>query len=149
MILDRYDFTTDSITTVFQFTSMGRTVVVKVVMYSETATPNIYNLGLGDWNSETGELDDQIVTDNRDRNKVLATVAATLPAFFEKYPQAEAIAVGNTESRKWLYRKSVERYLPDIERGYIVKGYFQKRWIPFSKDIPFEAILITRKKVNL
>lgn len=44
-------------------------------MFYET---NLYNLAFGDKNPLTGEIDDKIVTDNGDSEKVLATVVAAV-----------------------------------------------------------------------
>ncbi len=46
------------------------------------------NLGFGDKDLQTGEVDDTVISDNGDSQKVLATVAATVYAFTDKYPEA-------------------------------------------------------------
>ena len=43
-----------------------------------------YNLAFGDFNEETTEIDDNIITNNGDGIKVLATVVSTLYAFTGK-----------------------------------------------------------------
>ena len=95
----RYELTANTKLTVFEFISSGnKGDIVKVVQYSETNLKDFYNLGFGDKNSETGEIDDKIVSDNGDGRKVLATVVATVYAFTERYPDSWVYAVGSTTS---------------------------------------------------
>ncbi len=47
--------------------------------------PTIYNLAFGDVDPHTGIVSDIVITDNQDRDKVLATVANTIHAFCNHY----------------------------------------------------------------
>ena len=40
-----------------------------------------YNVGFGDFDPKSGKINDLVVTDNKDREKVLATVVATAMDF--------------------------------------------------------------------
>lgn len=67
--------------------SVGRKgAIPKIVQYSETNLNGFYNLGFGDKSLQTDEVDDAVISDNGDRQKVLATVAATVYAFTDRYP---------------------------------------------------------------
>jgi len=49
--------------TIFEFYSEGpRGRIKKVVQYSLTGTKNVYNLGFGDFDEDTGEISDLSVT---------------------------------------------------------------------------------------
>ena len=76
MIYDRYTLEFDASYKVFEFDSIGsKGVVKKIVQYSETNIENYYYLGFGDKNPNTNDIDDFVITNNGDSQKVLATVA--------------------------------------------------------------------------
>ena len=61
---------------IFDFISTGRNGdILKRVAFTKTEQDKVYNLALGDVD-EDNEINDYAVTDNGDRNKVIATVAA-------------------------------------------------------------------------
>lgn len=79
MILPRYEIKSDASFTIFEFTSVGKNgEISKIMQYSETNLKDFYNLGFGDKDLETGEVDDKVISDNGDSQKVLATVIATV-----------------------------------------------------------------------
>ena len=81
MILDRYQLISGDSLMVFEFTSEGSNgKISKIVQYSKTNLEGFYNLGFGDKDLETGEISDQSISNNGDSQKVLATVATTVPA---------------------------------------------------------------------
>lgn len=89
MNIDKYPVIIGETAMVFEFVSEGiRGKISKLVIYNETHLHNFYNLGFGDKDSITGEIDDEVITNNGDSEKVLATVASTLYTFSDKYPEA-------------------------------------------------------------
>ncbi len=84
------------------------------------------------------------MTNNDDSQKVLATVAATLYAFTDNYPNA-TVATGSTEARTRLYRMGITNNLTDIEKDFVVPGLKEKAWEPFRKNITYGAFLVHRK----
>ena len=75
MKLDRYELKSDEHLTTFYFLSEGpKGKIEKIIQFSVVNQDNLFNLAFGDKNLETGEIDDKIVTDNGDSEKVLATV---------------------------------------------------------------------------
>lgn len=65
---------------------MGK--IKKVVRYSLQNANGIsyFNLGFGDLNKEAGTIDDLAISDNNDRDKILATVSATVLEFTKRFP---------------------------------------------------------------
>ena len=59
--------------------------ITKVVQFIETTDPEIYNLSFGELLPD-GKVDDFVKNNNKDRNKILATVAATVYEFTSSYP---------------------------------------------------------------
>jgi hypothetical protein len=66
----------------FKFISEGpKGRIDKEIQYAETLIKNVYNLAFGDKNEINGEIDDKIISNNKDAQKILATVAASVLIF--------------------------------------------------------------------
>lgn len=101
----------------FEFQSSGRKgTVVKLIEFQKTTSPVVYNLAFGDYDRSTGRIDDLIVTDNQDTDKVLATVAKAVYVFFENNPNVFVYATGSTESRTRLYRIRLTRHYKELTK---------------------------------
>ncbi len=134
---------------VYEFVSEGpRGQIKKVVQYSETGTEHVYNLGFGDYDEATQSIDDFSITNNGDSLKVLATVASTVYAFTEKYPQAWVFATGSSLVRTRLYRMGITNNLADIKEDFAVYGLTvtNNTWEEFVVGEDYEAFLITKKE---
>lgn len=133
----------------YEFESEGpKRVIKKVVRYSliEDSPHKIYNLGFGDWNEANQDIDDQVNTNDNDRQKVLGTIADTVIDFLKHNPNAAIFACGSTASRSRLYQMNILQYWTEITKAqYAIQGYFNDRWIPFEKGINFEAFIIRIK----
>ncbi|MES2558241.1 MAG: hypothetical protein V4590_00765 [Bacteroidota bacterium] len=132
----------------FEFKSEGPNgCVSKIVEYSETATKNVYNLGFGDYNESTKEVDDFSITNNGDSLKVLATVASTVSAFLEHHPQALIFATGSTKSRTRLYRIGISNNFPAISKDFLILGLNKAgNWEHFVVGADYEAFLLSKNK---
>lgn len=109
---ERYQLSASNSLMTFEFVSEGPNgKIVKRVQYSETQLEEIYNLGFGDVNKITQEIDDTVKSNNKDSEKVLTTVASTVYAFTDKYPQAQVYAQGSNKVRTRLYRRGITKYL--------------------------------------
>ena len=150
MIEDRYTVEFGADFKVFEFDSEGpKGKIRKIVQYANTNLKNFYNLGFGDKNLVTNSIDDLVVTNNADSQKVLATVAATLFVFTAHYPDAYVVAVGSTLARTRLYRIGITNNLEAIEKNFYVYGLKDNDWHVFKKGIVYDAFLVRRKKISL
>ena len=113
MKLDRYEFKSGDKFLSYTFLSEGsKGKIQKLIQFSLVNQDALFfNLAFGDKNPETGEIDDVIITDNGDSEKVLATVVAAVYAFCDKFPKAWIYATGSTEARTWLYQMGINKYL--------------------------------------
>ncbi len=143
----KYQYRSENLLLLYQFVSEGpKGLIKKVVEYTETSTKNVYNLGFGDFDEETQSINDLSVTNNGDSLKVLATVASTVYAFTEKYPEAWILATGSTAVRTRLYRMGITNNLTEISEDFIVLGYNIKgTWEEFIVGEDYEAFLLTKK----
>lgn len=148
MNLDKYPVMINKSSLVYEFVSEGKKgKVTKFVIYSRTQRENFYNLGFGDKNEITGEIDDKITTDNGDRDKVLATVASTLYLFTDKFPQAVIAATGSTRARTRLYKISISNYLNLIKPDFEIFGLTSENELePFHKNGEYLVFFVRRKK---
>ena len=80
---------------------------------------------------DTDDFDDEIITNNQDSKRVLATVAATVYIFLDKYPKASIFATGSNIARNRLYRIGISNNLEEIEDDFI--GFRSFEW--FMGDI--------------
>lgn len=131
---------------VFDFISTGRNGdILKRVAFTKTEQDKVYNLALGDVDDDN-EINDYSVTDNGDRNKVLATVASVVEAYTKKFPERWIIFRGSTAERTRLYRIAVGLHLDELSQLYEIMGYLDGDIAPFVKDMKINAFLIKRKK---
>lgn len=131
----------------FEFISEGtKGQIAKRVEYTYVPEYGFWNLGFGDYNPATGNIDDQIVSDNGDGRKVLATVVFTLNEFLALNPHSTVFFSGSTDQRTRVYGWAIVQYWQDIFDELIVYGLTedgdQEPFIPRRDYIGF---LITRK----
>ncbi len=144
----RYEYSTEEELFVFQFNSIGpKGKVTKIVQYSEMTIKGYFNLGFGDFNLETKEVNDDIVTNNGDGQKVLATVVSTLYAFTGKYPEVYVYATGSNEVRTRLYRMGITNNLIELKKDFYVYGLrIDGEFELFVVGEDYLGFLVTRKK---
>jgi len=146
--LDKYDIETEINSTYFEFVSRGtQGSIVKVIKYSKIfEDQEIYNLGFGDKNLTSGELDDKVISNNGDTGMVLATVASTLHEFFNEYPNAIVYSKGGSTSRTRLYQINISKYLNEIVSEFEVFGELEDNIERFKKGVNYLGFYVVRHK---
>ena len=146
MKLPRYELEAEKSLMIFEFVSEGpKGRIPKIVKFSETNLKGLYNLAFGDKNLETGEINDNIVSNNSDSEKVLATVVAAVYGFTDRYPNSWVYATGSNKARTRLYRMGITKYIMEIKKDFVVLGQKEKSWRNFRIGIEYEAFLVKRK----
>lgn len=146
MKLPKYPLASSDRLMTFEFISEGpKGLIHKLVRYQPTNLKNVYNLAFGDKDHATGNIDDTVISNNGDSEKVLATVAATVYAFTDRYPDAWIYATGSTKSRTRLYRMGIAKFLAEIEDDIEVLGERNDDWETFRRDVEYEGFLVRRK----
>ncbi len=133
----------------YKFTSNGpKGEIQKVVQFIATSDPSIYNLAFGDL-LQDGGVDDHIRNDNNDRNKILATVAATVYEFTARYPDKHVFFTGSTPERTRLYRMAITINLKELKESFEIYGINTAGGAdlvePFLKGEEYQGFLIKRK----
>ena len=146
MKLPKYALASSDKLTTFEFVSEGQKGIIhKIVRYQPTNLKDIYNLAFGDKDHTTGNIDDTVISNNGDSEKVLATVAATVYAFTDKYPDVWIYATGSTKSRTRLYRMGVTKFFSEVNDDFEVLGEREGDWESFRENVSYEGFLVRRK----
>ena len=149
MKLPKYPLASSEKLMTFEFISEGsKGLIHKLVRYQPTNLKDVYNLAFGDKDHTTGNIDDTVISNNGDSEKVLATVVATVYAFTDKYPNAWIYATGSTKSRTRLYRMGITKFLSEVKDDFEVLGERFDEWEIFRENVEYEGFLVRRKEKN-
>lgn len=136
-IRDRYS--------IFEFFSIGpKGLIPKRIAFVPTEFTDIYNLSFGDINID-GEINDYSISDNKDRNKVLATVAYAIEIYLDKHPNRYVFFTGSTKERTRLYRMVVGVNFDELSTRFEIYCQTDSGIIPFQKNIPITGLIVKRK----
>jgi len=148
MHLERYNYFTNDYQAYEFFSEGPKGRIRKLVIFTKIpeTEPSIYNLAFGDAHPVTGELDDAVISNNEDRDIVLATVANTIATFCDYYGNHYIYAEGSTASRTRLYQMGITSLWNEISADFEVYGLKDSTWklfVPYSLN--YEAFLVRRK----
>ena len=109
--------------TIYTFTSSGLKGDFEIeVQFIPIEDTNYYNLGFGALD-DNRQIDDTIVLNNGDRDKILATVAGFVKEFLDKYTKARVAFTGSTPSRTRLYRRALSLNLDELNKVFEISGF--------------------------
>jgi len=148
MQLETYPFTKHPESHYYEFYSEGpKGNIKKVVEYYRFPElgAEVFNLAFGDWDEDNHHINDFSTSNNADRDKVLATVAATVIEFMKEHPYAVLIATGSTLSRTRLYQMGIARVWDEINQFFEIQGYINDTWQPFKQGVNYNAFLLKRR----
>ncbi|MFH1004944.1 MAG: hypothetical protein V1781_05560 [Bacteroidota bacterium] len=149
MKLPKYPLASDDDLTTFDFISVGpKGLIHKLVQFTPTNLKELHILAFGDKDFMTGEIDDLIISNNGDSEKVLATVVATIYAFTDKHQNTWIYATGSTKARTRLYRMGIAKYLSEVTKDFEILGERNDDWDTFKKNVDYDGFLIKRKKIK-
>lgn len=132
---------------VIDFISLGKKgPIVKRIVFSPIEIDNVYNLEFGDVD-ENGEVNDSVISDNGDRNKILATLVDAVGRYTRKYPERWVIFRGSTGARTRLYRMAISLNLDELVEKFLIYCYLEQSGdiVPFSKGLKINAFLVKGK----
>ena len=128
----------------YSFMSIGRNgIILKVVEFNEIRE-NVYNLGFGDYDFIENDVDDKIVSDNGDTEKVLATVIGILRNFLKETPHSTVFIEGSTPIRTRLYQIAINTYFEEFSKEFLILGNNQNSSEPFQKNTNYESFFVKR-----
>lgn len=155
MNIPKYDLLANTNVTLFRFKSKGiNGKIDKGIIYKPTKNEGIYNLAFGNLAFDTIRkeyiIDDLIVSDNGDRNKILATVAKSAYIFSKKYPDKIIFFKGSTKGRTRLYRRAISLNLKELSETFHIFGANEDDNgnifnVPFDSNVDYYGFFIKRK----
>ena len=136
----------------YEFISVGpKGAIVKCVHFTTTQDEKIFNLAFGNKKAD-GSVDDLARVDNKDRNKILATIVAVLTVFFDAYSDKWVYFTGSTPERTRLYRMAITLNLEELSTDFEIIGALTDkstfRNAPFKKGINYFGFYVQQKKCN-
>ena len=149
MNLEHYDYFTNSAFKDYEFFSEGpKGKIKKSIHYTklDDADIPIHNLAFGDQNTATNSIDDLIVSNNKDKDLVLATVAHTIDQFCSHHLDQYVFAAGSTPARTRLYQMGISRLWDQISVDFDLLGLKNHKWLPFKYGINYDAFMVKKKK---
>ena len=148
---DRYtEIKNDPDYTVFKFVSEGRYgKLTKIVRFDALKRRNnTFNLALGTLLND-GEVDFTSITNNGDRNKILATVAKIIYTVIEKYPDMDIYVTGSDSRRTLLYQRAIIYAYKELIETFNIYGVLINDemidYEPFDRSKNYLGFLIERK----
>jgi hypothetical protein len=159
----------------YLFESTGERKLIKAVQYSGFETKQgqkIYNLGFGDYDSETKSVSDKANSNNGDMRNVFNTVLSTVPKFFKDNPGFPIYVQGSDSEKEFeeecrnscskrcdtacknrnrrirTYTYFVDKNFKELSKEYIFFGFDEEdrtfvQYVPKNKYI---AVLVYKKK---
>ena len=127
--------------------SVGPRGSIQKVVRFKRVRDGIFNLVFGDWGEVSEIIDDKVITNNGDREKVLATVADIVIQFIDLYPSAFIFAQGSTGSRTRLYQMGINANLPLVSQHLYIEGFLNGEWQSFKKGKNYSAFLVCARRI--
>ena len=119
-------------------------VIAKRITFSPTEYPKVYNLVFGDLNI-VGKLSDDSISNNGDRDKVLATVIHAIDTYLNAYPDRLIFFIGSTKERTRLYRMAIGLNLKELSGKFDIYCQTDTDILPFKRNMKAISFLIKRK----
>lgn len=144
-----YSFTTDRENSIYEFTSIGENQAIKklIIFTPVKGEYKVYNLSFGDRTNYDGDLlriDDRIVSNNGDMNKVLATIFRAVLDFTKDKGFYKIVFRGSTPSRTRLYRMVLSTNYEELSEYFNIYGVHSNGTVVFfAKNTDYQGFLIT------
>jgi hypothetical protein len=139
-----FESSTDGLRFEFESTSSKKQIRKVVEFTPLPQNPTIYNLGFRDLKAD-GTIDDLIVSNNEDMEKVLATVIQTIFQFFELNSKDIILILGSTASRTRLYQIVIAKNIDKMNGTLQIRGIRNGEIEEFVKGMNYEGFLINLK----
>ncbi|MEO8405249.1 MAG: hypothetical protein ABI480_11660 [Chitinophagaceae bacterium] len=145
MDLDHYQYDIKYSFFEFEFISVGPKGKVRKKVKFLKIGKGIYNFSFADVDEMTGIDNDKVISNNGDRNKILATLANIIYDFTETFNDIIIYILANSASRSRLYQMNISKYYYEIEKKFKVFGYKNGKWQHFQPNQQYESFLVYRK----
>jgi hypothetical protein len=100
---------------------------------------------MADYDSRSGVSDFYNVSNNGDRDKILATIVDICYNYFELYPNHVITFTGENKARTRLYQMAISSYFDELSLDFHIYGELNKVTEPFRKNINYHSFYILLK----
>ena len=129
----------------FKFISKGKKGnISKQVLFIPDEERGFYNLEFGDVRID-GSIDYLTVSNNGDRDKILATIMRIVDIYTTKYPDRIIYFIGSNTERIRLYSMMIALNLEELSVLFNIYAKENKEFIPFTRNMNSTEFLIKRK----
>jgi hypothetical protein len=134
----------------YTFTSTGKNNIAKLVQFTRTNIPRLYNLAFGDLRPD-GTLDDNANSNNGDMVRILSTVVHIAKDFLNRHPNVKIGFTGNTASRTALYHRILTKHYDSFSGAHVITALVRRgnRFIelnfPLITEEKYLAFFVTKK----
>lgn len=133
----------------FDFISVGKNGRIYKRIAFAPLRRHIFSLTFGDV-TEEGVIDDRNVSDNGDRDKILATIVRAINVYIGKYPKRWVYLTGSTPARNRLYRMVVNKHFEELSKLFeIFMEVDDTQYSKYQGDGNVTGILIRRNLLYL
>jgi hypothetical protein len=149
--LERYIIEADENFLSYSFNSKGpKGKIKKVVKF--TLIPEwqyqSYYLSFGHWVEKAQLIDDTVVSNNQDTEKVLATVGAIIIDFWKHYPGTLISVEASTDARMRLYQMKINKYWSEIVNKFEIFCYTEEEKMLLYKPGNKCLYFVGRRKIE-
>jgi|GEM_PF-530375 hypothetical protein len=133
---------------IFRFKSKGPVgLITKEIRFAELPDSGMYSVHMGDI-KQNGDFDQSAISNNGDRNRVLATVIVAIEIYTKKYPARSILIGGFNEQRARLFRMAIGVNFERISRVFTVLEVLDGRFLPFKPDTKSTVFHLRRRKLH-
>lgn len=140
----KYEINYSPVDEIYTFTSIGPKGEIKKAVQIYEYQENVFNLGFGDLDVATDEIDDNAESGNHDTEMVLATVISIAMNFLQRNPLASITFKGNSVSRNRLYQIAINVYYEEFIEYLEIFGSMNGDLEPYQKQKKYESFLIRK-----
>jgi hypothetical protein len=130
----------------YTFESISEQRVVHKKAEFVLISPHLYNFAFGDL-IDDDEINDLVVTNNKDTHKVLATIIRIIQDFLASNGSESVYFQGSTPSRTRMYQIILTKERKNWESEFTVYGVIDGEMMPFKIDFRFDAFIIQLKDI--
>lgn len=140
-----YSFARSSDGLVYAFESVSDERTIQKYVIFTSIERNCYNLALVDLD-EDSQLNDTVVSNNYDMERVLSTVIQIILTFLNNHSGAEVSFSGSTPERTRLYRVIINKYKSEVDSTILVKGVLTNQdQEVFQPNRPYISFILSVK----
>jgi hypothetical protein len=147
MNIESYDIDCCNDTKEYSFESTGpKDSVKKKVCFVQSKINGFFYLTYGDYDIESGSINENSVTNNYDTQKIINTVAKVVFIFLQSHPKCFVQFSWRDKVRRRLFTSWIARNGSLLDKYFVIYGErHNERWERYCKNVRYTAIFVKIK----